>query len=249
MLRSIAERMARQIVFARRLPADFGPGRIFVSPDALMAICKWNLESADPILFAAVRRLVRPGMKVWDVGANLGLFGFAAAWAAGAQGRVLLIEADPWLCTLLQRSARGLARHGYAPAMVASCAITDQAGAVSFVIAARGRASNAIDGLSRSQTGGVREKLVVGGCTLDHVLAATFRPDVIKIDVEGAELAVLRGASSALAHRPLLLIEVGEDSRDEATDLIRRAGYRLYDAETDMRPVERCAWATVALPA
>ena len=116
--------MARGLVLPRRLPTGFGPSRIFISPDATLKVIKPHLESADPTLFAAVRRLVKPGMKVWDIGANLGLFGFAAAWIAGSQGRVLLVEADPWLCYLLQRWARTLAGKGYADAGVASCAPT-----------------------------------------------------------------------------------------------------------------------------
>ena len=188
-------------------------------------------------------------MNVWDIGANLGLFGFAAAWMAGPLGHVLLLEADPWLCSLLQRSASGLVGKGYADVVVASCAITDHAGPVSFEIAARGRASNAIRGFGRSQAGGVREAVVVGGITLDQLQDASFRPDVIKIDVEGAELPALRGASAVLASRPALLLEVGEESADEATAVLRAAGYRLHDAEADMLPINRCTWATVALPA
>jgi FkbM family methyltransferase len=240
--------MARGLVFPRRLPTGFGPSRIFISPDAALKVIKPHLESADPTLFADVRGLVKPGMKVWDIGANLGLFGFAAAWIAGSQGRVLLVEADPWLCYVLQNSARRLAGKGYADAVVASCAITDHAGPVSFTIAKRGRSSNAISGFEHSQTGGVRETVVVGGVTLDQLLAASFRPDLIKIDVEGAERLVLRGAANVLTHRPALLIEVGELSIDEVTTVLHAIGYRLYDAEADMRPVERCVWATVALP-
>jgi hypothetical protein len=88
----------------------------------------------------------------------------------------------------------------------------------------------------------------VGSVTLDQLLDVSFRPDMIKIDVEGAELPVLRGASAVLAHRPVLLLEVGEQSADEATAILRTAGYRLHDAQAEMQPVERCTWATVALP-
>jgi FkbM family methyltransferase len=215
----------------------------------MLSILKPDLENADPALFASVRRLVKPGMRVWDIGANLGLFGFAAAWMAGPQGRVLLVEADPWLCSLLQRSASGLAGKSYAETIVASCAITDHPGLVSFAIAARGRASNAISGFGNSQAGGSRGTLVVGCATLDQLLAVSFPPDVIKIDVEGAELSVLRGAIEVLGHRPALLLEVGEQNADEATAILRDASYSLYDAAADMRPIDRCVWTTAALPA
>jgi tRNA G37 N-methylase Trm5 len=50
-----------------------------------------------------VRELVRPGTTVWDIGANVGLFSFAAA-SLGAQ--VVAVEADIWLANLMQRSAQ-----------------------------------------------------------------------------------------------------------------------------------------------
>jgi FkbM family methyltransferase len=241
--------MARGVSFSRRLPEGFGPGRIVVSPGASLGVAKWNLASADPLLFATVCRLVRPAKNIWDIGANLGLFGFASAWLAGSQARLLLVEADPWLCSLLQRSRRALAGKGYAEATVACCAISDQVGPISFDIAARGRASNAISGLGNSQMGGRRGSLLVGAATLDQLLRATFPPDLVKIDVEGAEVAVLREAATVLAHRPVLVIEVTDRGAEEATAILLAAGYRLHDAGQNMLPVERCAWATVACPA
>jgi FkbM family methyltransferase len=245
--RRIAERLARGLVVRRRLPAGFGPGRVLVSPDSMLRVMSPDLAAADPLLFAFARRFVTPGMAVWDIGANLGLFGFAAAWMAGPAGRVLLVEPDPWLCGLLQRSARGLAGRGYAPTLPACCAVVGEAGPVELHIAARGRASNAVGAFGRSQMGGVRDRLVTGGVTLDQLLAASFPPGLVKIDIEGAEVEALRGAAALLRTRPVILAEVGREGAEEATAILRAAGYRLHDSS--LRPVDRCVWATVALPA
>lgn len=247
-IRHIAEKIAAHLTWKRRLPNGFGPGKIVVSPDAMLGIAKPDLLRADPHLFDSVRRHVQPGMRVWDVGANLGLFGFSAAWASGPQGKVLLVEADPWLCSLLQRSARGLAGHGYATISVASCAIADHAAPATFDIAARGRASNALRGFGNSQTGGIRGNLTVGCVTLDQLLDTTFPPDLIKIDVEGAEALVLRSSSLTLKRRPIILIEVSEKTANEVTAMLHAADYELYDGQDNLRPVDRCTWATVALP-
>ena len=83
---------------------------------------------------------------------------------------------------------------------------------------------------------------------IEHVPA----PQFVKIDVEGAEEAVLRGATRLLSQvRPRLLCEVtGRNSRS-VTKLLRDHGYRLYDAEKpsgERQPDEAAAWNTLALP-
>ena len=44
-----------------------------------------------------VHEMVRPGDVVWDIGANVGLFAFAAANRAGSSGQVIAVEPDLWL--------------------------------------------------------------------------------------------------------------------------------------------------------
>ncbi|BCX19561.1 MAG: hypothetical protein KatS3mg117_3243 [Geminicoccaceae bacterium] len=122
-----------------------------------------------------------------------------------------------------------------------------------FAIAARGRAANALSGYGSSQMGGVREELLVPTATLDQLLEAAFPPDLVKIDVEGAELLVLDGAERLLREvRPTLLVEVAAENAEAATERFRRAGYRLHDAaepEKGFPEIDRCTWDTLAVPA
>ena len=75
---------------------------MFGSPEAALGYWRWNLSNVDPFLLSMLGELVKPNMTVWDIGANVGLFSFAAA-ALGAQ--VLAIERDTWLANLIHRSA------------------------------------------------------------------------------------------------------------------------------------------------
>lgn len=74
----------------------------------------------------------------------------------------------------------------------------------------------------------------------------------MKIDVEGAELPVLRGAPRLLReHRPRLLLEVYDAAADAVTALLHEAGYTLFDfgqGWTARRPVARATYHTLALP-
>src|SRR6185436_126613 len=114
MIRSLLERLSRGRVVLRRLPPEHGGHALFVSPDAALKLWRRDLRQSDPLLLRLAAELTRPGDTVWDVGANVGLFAFGAAFAAGPSGRVVAIEADDWLAGLVRRSAR-TAGPAYAP--------------------------------------------------------------------------------------------------------------------------------------
>lgn len=248
--RTALEQFSRNRSFTRRLPAEFGRAPIVVSPDASLAYWKPGLRSN---LFDFAREFVEPGSVVWDVGANVGLLSIAAAQQSGASGQVIAIEADVFLVGLLRRSATLQAKTA-APIQVIPAAAYNSLGIVSFHVAERGRATNFLDGLSGStQTGGVRETVSVVSLTLDWLLERSRAPDVLKIDVEGAEVGVLRGAERLLATaRPVLLLEANADSRAEVTAILLRHGYRFYDWDAPAGPqrveVESTCFNTLAIP-
>jgi FkbM family methyltransferase len=248
MFREIARLLSRNVVIPRRFPARFGGGRIYVSPDAVLGVLRRNLENHDPELFAVAAKLVRPGDLVWDIGANLGLFTFAAAHVAGPSGSVVAVEADAWLVTIIRRSARR--RPGGAPVRVLAAAACELPGIVEFHIARHGRASSFVGDAGRGLAGGTRETHTVAAVSLDSLMAELGPPNVVKIDVEGLEGAVLRGASRLLREaRPRLYIEVGSPAVDEVHRMLTAADYGIFRiAEGRLVAIERPDWNTVAVP-
>ncbi len=86
--------------------------------------------------------------------------------------------------------------------------------------------------------------------TLDSLLEVFPVPDVIKIDVEGAEDLVIVGANRILREfRPVIFIEVGDAKSDVITRIFLENKYVLCDGEVDGLPrVERCCYNTLAVP-
>jgi FkbM family methyltransferase len=186
---------------------------------------------------------VRPGHIVWDIGANIGLFSFVAAAAAGPDGRVLAVEPDAALVGLLRRSAAF--NQASAAVDVLPAAVADELAVARFHVARRNRATSHLDGFGTTQTGGIRTTELVPTVTLDW-LAMNFQvPNVIKIDVEGAEMMVFAEAARVLGERPAIICEVASRNAEAVAELLARYGYTLYDGE--LLPRQRTS-LTIAPP-
>ena len=246
MIRRLAERLARGRILRRTILVAGQRVPIHISPDAQLKYLKPGARAFDADLLVLAEQHLSADAVVWDVGANVGTFAVAAA-AVAQRGQVFAIEADIWLAGLLRRTAAEPAYGGRI--QVVPCAVAATAGVARFVIAARGRASNALEiSGGRSQMGGVREVVLVPTLSLDTLLESLPPPDFVKIDVEGAELAVLQGAARLLRKvRPKVYIEVDESLAEEVYALFAGHGYAALDP-TDSRPLERCIENTLFVP-
>lgn len=189
-----------------------------MSPDSQLKYCK---PSFDKDLIQVAYSHVLAGSTVWDIGANCGVFAFSVPKAR----HLVVVEADPFLVHLLQMSCA----INDAEMTVLPAAVSDRVGLADFCIARRGRASNFLaEAKGRQEAGGERGRIVVPTLTLDEMLSRFDPPDFIKIDVEGAEAAVLKGASHVLREvRPRIYIEVGDENYEECRSLLEQAGYAI----------------------
>jgi FkbM family methyltransferase len=251
-LRELAERLSRGIVLNRRLPREFGSLRVHVSPEGGgLKYWSWNLGSIAPDLLRAVELFVRAGSVVWDVGANMGLFTFAAAQRTGPSGSVLGIEPDVDNVRLLNRTRNGLPET-CGPVEILPVALNrDGGGFVRLVISERARAANAMMGFGSSQMGGAREVRVVPAYRLDDLLKDFPAPSVVKVDVEGAEVEVLAGGAQLFQRcRPELVLEVSRASSEYVATMLGSFGYKFFDAEAAKpfeRSVETPPWSCLAV--
>ena len=199
---------------------------IYVSPDAQLKYLKRSGDW-DRDLISLAETHIKAGMEVWDIGANVGVLAFSASLQT-RNGRVFAFEPDTFLCEVMKRTKRG---GSFGNVQIIPMAVSREVGIAEFLIAQRGRASNSLASAGgRSQTGGVRESLLVptiSGDTFAQMVQG--RPDFIKIDVEGAECDVLQGLAETLGKcRPIVYIEVSSKSADEVYAVFDKLNYS-YD--------------------
>jgi len=177
-----------------------------------------------------VNRVLSPGEVFWDVGANLGYFTLLAAARLGNTGQVVAFEPGQ---RAYERLSENISLNSFTNILPCNVAVTDREGEAvlySHPGLADGRANLYRPG--GGQTGSEKVRTV----TLDgwRRRQGLPGPDFIKMDVEGAELAALRGAEETLtSSAPLLLVEMKEAifqalglDRAAIQELLGRHGYR-----------------------
>lgn len=246
-IRRVLEDASHRFVFRRRLPRPFNDVRLYATTEGGLRYLRPSLRGVDPTLLHLVDRYVTSGASVWDVGANLGLFSLSAAWAVGPSGTVLAVEADAWMATLLRRSIN--LNNWSDRVELLSAASANSFGIGTFEIAKRSRATSHLEGFGSTQTGGTRERQVVPLVPLDALLVGRRPPDILKIDVEGAEAMVLEGAAHVLESQPLIILEVAEEASSRVQSILEPHRYEFFDGERlEAGRITSLAYTTVAVP-
>lgn len=165
----------------------------------------------------ALQRFVKPGMVVYDIGAQAGFYTLFFSRLVGEAGRVYAFEPCPYEAHFLVNHVR---INELANVRIVQAAVGERTGLVGMTID-RGMTQNQICNRSESV-------LAVPAVTLDR--SGLEPPDLIKMDVEGAESLVLKGARDTLCNaRPVVFIALhGPEQRAECVGILRSSGYGIY---------------------
>jgi FkbM family methyltransferase len=203
------------------------------------------LGTTEPAVQAALRALVRPGMVVYDIGANVGFFTVILARLVGPTGRVVAFEPLAQNVGWLHHNVRA---NGFDHVDVRSEAVGATSGTMSFLVSTQSSwGSLASSGKRVARPAGTIDVSVI---RLDE-LAATNAPlpHLLKIDIEGSEVDALRGAAALLERaRPILLVEL-HATQPAVAELLERYRYRSVVLGS-MSDVTRAPWDAhvVAVP-
>ena len=182
-----------------------------------------------------VSRFLKPGMTVLDIGAHAGLYTLTASKRVGPSGRVISFEPSP---RERQRLTRHLSLNRCGNVTVQAFALGQDGGdAELFVVDGSETGCNSFRPAPGIAGHTVRVPIRrLDDCQAEGMFTAV---DLIKMDIEGAELSALRGAESVFrAARPVLLCEI-EEARLAPWD------YRGRDI-IDLLSAWRYRWFTIA---
>ena len=192
----------------------------------------------DRAILETLARVIRPGWNVWDAGTYLGYYTAFLARLVGPKGMVVAIEPD---AQNLKRTRATVDLNGFTNVQYLNAAVSDSTGSIEFITT--GNTNSRIPG---SWIGATRldyernaisgESTLVEAVRLDDIFPARsqYKPDLIKLDIEGAEAAALRGAHRlATNERPRFLVELHNPECDRAVyDFATEFDYHMINAVT-----------------
>jgi FkbM family methyltransferase len=194
--------------------------------------------------------LLQPGGVVYDVGANIGWYSLLAARAVGPAGRVVAFEPSVRNAALIQANA---ATNKLVNVTTIPAAVTDEDGWATFLDqgSLEGRLSkDDTEAQAKRRERHQRKPLgsfVVPVLSLDSWIpgSGAAEPNVVKIDVEGAEVGVIRGMAQTLRSvGPALIIEL-HGTQSEVADALDAVGYEHAPIDSEASTREGPWWAHI----
>jgi FkbM family methyltransferase len=202
------------------------------SEDSVFASGSYELPIQEEIA-----SLLRPGSIFYDVGANYGFFTLLAARIIGSVGAVISFEPTADNVRTIQANAHA---NRLKNITVVPCAVSDKSGVETLNLAEYGGGSALMSaGTPRDKIGETQVEVV----SLDDFASTrgSQPPDVVKIDVEGAEYRVLQGMRGLLAtKRPALIIEFDDAELLMCEKKLNDAQFFLQSMGYQTTPLANC---------
>lgn len=262
-LDELTERMAAVETRLGQLPSDptYPRGPLYFGDHTALVATRWGakmlVDTRDAAIapWLALDGLWEPHVTAWmqstlsrgnvfvDVGANVGYFTLLGARLVGPEGLVVAVEAHPDLAGILRRNVVINGVHGYVTTH--HRAAWSENTELQFNLREHFAGNSSIgtlDSPSRAMLGDTERPISVQAVRLDDLLADLPRPvDVVKIDVEGAEVHAFAGLERTLEANPNLVImfewaraqiESVGDTPSALADLVDSYAFKLTLLET-----------------
>lgn len=196
-----------------------------------------------------LQQTLRPGQVFVDIGANVGYFTLLGGQLVGPGGKVVAVEAHAGLAELLRRNVIMNGLYGYVTTWHrAAWSSTTRLQLHQRLNFSGASSVGAIGQEALDRLGDTEEMVEVQAVRVDDLLEGLPPVDVLKIDIEGAELQALTGLARTLGASPQIsimfewapaLMEAVGDKAEALVDLLEGHGLRFRLLEDDLRRIER----------
>jgi len=178
-------------------------------------------DAFEPQVRAEFERIAGRKVNIIDIGANVGYYSILGGKLIGPEKRLFSFEPQP---RMIDRLRRNVALSSLENVQVFPIALSDSTGSVTFYVPPEGRES--MGSMRANGRFDISGTIQVNSQRLDDVLQDLGNPKIglIKMDAEGAELQILRGATDLLSSsdKPDLIFEGNEKN-------CRAFGYCVFD--------------------
>jgi FkbM family methyltransferase len=207
---------------------------ILVPPTGAGALIYYQGVS-EPETAGFVSRFLKPGMIFFDLGAHIGEYTLIASDRVNHRGQVHSFESNPDVNSILVQNVH---LNRCDNVFLNAVALTDRQGDVEFNL----EAEPSVSSLHYSSNLSPNRLIKVACTTLDHYWREHNEgPDLVKIDIEGAELLALRGARRILTdNSPVIVLEYLPENAEhfnytyaELADFLDGLGYVLLELVDD----------------
>ena len=222
----------KSLVFPeKRLPASdvievnamFGKIFTFANDIITNQLVSFGAHTRPELAF--LMTVVQSGDAVFDIGGHIGTFAIPLAQKIGEAGRLLIVEGDPRNFELLCRNIERLGLGNIA----LPCHTVIGPSKKRYLVRNRSQNTGGSYFLPSDTPGGIP------AVSLDDLVLAHYSPRVVKIDIEGLEVAAFRDSPILLNLRPILYVEVAGDqlkrygaSVEELNEILQTHDYRLF---------------------
>jgi FkbM family methyltransferase len=211
--------------------ATVGGHKMFLdSEDSLRLSINGVYEPFETDLF---KQLIKPGDTVLDIGANIGYYTLLFAKLVGREGKVYAFEPDPTNMELLRKNVKV---NGYQNVITEQKAISDQSGTIQLYLNDGNKSDHRI-----FDSGDGRQSINIETINLDEYFAKKqVDVDLIKIDIQGAEIIAFQGMQKTLAKNvnlqliseffPFAISKFGKQPLQHL-EILEKAGFGFFNID------------------
>lgn len=202
----------------------------------------------EPVETEFLKKIVKTGMNVVDIGANIGFFTVLFSRLVGLHGKVIAFEPSPRSFHILEKNLQNCSSN----VTILNKAISDYTGVEKFYLSQENFGDNRFSGSQILNTDDYRDSIETGVIRLDDYFQ-NDSVDLLKIDAQGAEMKILKGGRKTIDRNanlkiliefwPIGLMAQGTSGKDFLHSL-KNLGFEIYELDNEPKKIsidELCA--------